>query len=214
MQTMSHMILLVDDDANLRDSLCRGLRHEPYEILTADGALAALKLLAARPVDVVVSDQAMPDMSGALLLERVCKEYPDTIRIMLTGHASLELARRAINDGQVYRFFTKPCSTVELAIAIRQGLQHRALLVEGRRLLHTVRRQSAALEALESEVKGLTSVTRDRDGAIVLEDIPMDPVALLHEVQAELDAADARLREREIRRRGEQMLSERQRQQA
>jgi len=201
-----HTVLLVDDEPNLLAALRRGLRHEPYDIVAAESVSAALKILVTRPIDVVVSDQTMPDVTGAVFLEQVCKAYPDTIRIMLTGHASVELARRAINDGQVYRFFTKPCSTVELAIAIRQGLQQRALLLESRRLLHTVRRQSAALEELESEMHGITDVSRDGSGAIVLEDVPMDPVALLKEVEAELGLADERLRsrERETRRRGEQ----------
>ncbi len=213
---MSHTVLLVDDEPHLLASLRRGLRTEPYEILCVANGIEGLDVLKTRPIDVIVSDQAMPDMSGALFLERVCKEYPDTIRIMLTGHASLDLARRAINEGQVYRFFTKPCSTVELAMAIRQGLQHRALLLESRRLLHTVRRQSVALAELEGEARGITCVSRDSSGAIVLDDVPMDPVALLKEVEAELGLADERLREREetIRRRGEQILSERERQQA
>lgn len=196
MTTIRPTVLLVDDDPNLRDGLRRAFHREPWEIVVAGCGLDALKLLASRPVDVVISDQAMPDMSGLLFLTRVCKEYPDKIRIMLTGHGSLDLARRAINDGQVYRFFVKPCESEDLKVAIRQGLEQHALVMESRRLLHTVRRQSLAMEALGDEVQGLTIVKRDQDGAIVLDDVPMDPVELLKEVQAELDAADARLKVR------------------
>jgi hypothetical protein len=132
---------------------------------------------------------------------------------MITGETSLEVAVQAINEGQVYRFFTKPCNPIELATGIRQGLMHRALLLESRRLLHTVRRQSAAMEELEAAVRGITHVARDDSGAIVLSDVPRDLEALLAEVESELSVAEERLREREneIRRRGEEMLAERQR---
>jgi DNA-binding NtrC family response regulator len=204
---MRPTVLLVDDDPSLRDGLRRALFREPWEILVAGSGPEALRLLDRRPVDVVVSDQAMPEMSGLQFLSTVCQEHPDTIRIMLTGHGSLDLARRAINDGQVYRFFTKPCDPEDLKAAIRQGLEQRALLLESRRLLHTVRRQSCALSELEDEMKGLTTVTRDADGAIVLEEVPTDPVELLKEVQAELDAADERLRRREQTQRARGMTS-------
>lgn len=208
---MAHNVLLVDDDANLLAALRRALRREPYRIFAAETPQAALALMAREPIDVVVSDEAMPGMSGTEFLAHVRARYPDTIRIVLTGHGSLEVAMRAINQGEVYRFFTKPANPVELAIAIRQALQQKDLLLESRRLLHTVRRQSAVMEELEREVKGITRVSRDATGAIVLSEVPTDLDKLLAEVQAELEAADERLRarEREIRRRGERMLRER-----
>src|SRR5262245_56308534 len=169
-------VLLVDDDPNVRDGLRRAFRRDPWEVLVAGGGPEALEILAARPVDVVVCDQAMPDMSGLSLLMRVCTEYPDTIRMMLTGNGTLDLARRAINEGHVSRFFTKPCDPEDLKVAIRQGVEQRALLTESRRLLHTVRRQAAAMEQLQSATRGeaprLTAVERDQDGAIVLDDVP------------------------------------------
>jgi DNA-binding NtrC family response regulator len=140
-------VLLVDDDRNVIEGLRRALRREPWEILEAGDALAALRVMATRPVEVVVTDQAMPDMSGALFLERVRKEYPETVRIMLTGYGSLDLARRAINDGGVFRFYTKPCNAAELAAAIRAGLEHRTCLVEGQRALRASRGQGPVGEA-------------------------------------------------------------------
>lgn len=190
----SYTVLLVDDEPNLLQGLRRALRREPYEILVAEGAAAALRLLDARPVDVVVSDEAMPGMSGTEFLGRVRSQYPDTIRIMLTGHGTLKVAIRAINDGEVYRFLTKPCDPVDLALTIRQALQRRTLLLETRQLLRTVRRQSVVIDELDRTAKGLTEVARDQAGAILLDEVPTDLDALLNEVQAEIEAAESRLR--------------------
>jgi two-component system, probable response regulator PhcQ len=196
-------VLLVDDDPNVCDGLRRAFHREPWEVVAAGGAPDALEILAARPVDVVIADQAMPDMSGLSLLTRVCTEHPETIRMMLTGHGSLDLARRAITDGHVSRFFTKPCDPEDLKVAIRQSLEQRALLMESRRLLPTVRRQAAALEQLQSATRAraprLTALERDEDGAIVLDDVPTDPVELLKEVQQALEAAEDRLQTRAAR---------------
>jgi two-component system probable response regulator PhcQ len=73
-------------------------------------------------VDVVISDEKMPGMSGSEFLSLVRQEYPDTIRIILTGYGSLESAIRAINEGEIYRLFTKPCNVIDLAITIRLAL--------------------------------------------------------------------------------------------
>ena len=124
---MSHTVLLVDDEASLLAGLARTLRKEPYRILTAVSAEKALETLGATHVDVVISDQDMPGMGGADLLAEVRRVYPDTVRFMLTGKATLELAVRAINDGAVSRFFVKPCNPVDLAATIRQALQHKDL---------------------------------------------------------------------------------------
>jgi two-component system, probable response regulator PhcQ len=193
---MKHAVLLVDDDRALLDGLRRALYREPYQLLVAEGAGKALEVLAARSVDVVVSDEGMPGLSGTEFLAQVQAEYPETIRFMLTGQASLGLAIRAINRGHVFRFFTKPCNPVELGIALRQALQQRALMQKSRRLLETVRRQSALLD---DEPASLVEVQRDASGAVVVPDVATDLDALLEEVEAELQSADRRLAAHRIR---------------
>ena len=122
---MSHKVLFVDDEPKVTRAIKHTLRKENYEILSAVSAQEALGILERESVDVVVSDEQMPGMSGSELLARVCREYPDTVRIILTGQASLEAAVRAINEGEIYRFLEKPCDAEELATAIRQALQQR-----------------------------------------------------------------------------------------
>lgn len=196
---MQRTVLLVDDDADLLAGLRRALRTEPYRLLTADSAATALVELAHQSIDVVLSDEGMPGMRGTEFLARVQREYPDVVRMILTGQRNLDVAMRAINEGQVYRFFMKPCNSVELAHAIRQGIQQRALLVESRRLLHYARRQAALIDELDPAMEGLSQVRRDDSGAIVLDDVATDLDALLKEIQAELTTTEARLHEQEIR---------------
>lgn len=120
-----HQILLVDDDPNLLHGLTRALRHQPYKILTARSADEARDVVQRWPVSLVVSDENMPGTSGTEFLAWVAKQCPDVVRIVLTGNGSQETALRAINEGHVYKFFTKPCDVVELAMAIRTGLEAR-----------------------------------------------------------------------------------------
>ncbi len=189
---MNQTVLLVDDDPHLLAALRRALRSEPYEVLLAETAGAALWLLASDRVDVLVTDQRMPGMSGAEFLAKVRAEYPHVISIMLTGHADLATAISAINAGEVYRFFTKPCDAGSLATAIRQALQLKTLIRQARRLLDTVRRQAVELggagEPIDDDADG-----EAMSGAVVYEaDATVDLDVLLREIEAELEAAESR----------------------
>lgn len=183
---MADTVLLVDDDPNLLAGMRRALRGEPYEILTASSASEALDTLRGRPVDVIIADEAMPGMTGTSLLMRVRVHYPEVVRMMLTGKATLDIAIEAINSGGISNLFTKPCNTIEVAFAIRHALIQRELLIAAKRLLQEARRKGAIMERMRNLHPELTSVQVDRDGAIVIEDVPADYDALLREIRNEL----------------------------
>ena len=187
---MKHKVLIVDDEPNVVKALKRALRREPYEILSANSGHEALDVLGRESVDVVISDENMPGMTGSELLAVVYEKYPDTIRIILTGYASLELAMRAINEGQIYRFFTKPWNDADLAVTIRQALQQKDLIVESGRLLKAARRQSAILQELEKKHPGLTTVQTDADGTVLIEDESCDFDALIEEINEQATKAE------------------------
>ena len=180
-------ILFVDDEPNVTSALKRALRREPYEILSAVSAKEGLEILAREPVDVVVSDEKMPGMSGSAFLGEVCHKYPNTIRMMLTGQASLEAAIRAINEGEVYRFFTKPCNDADLAVTIRHALQQRDLVRQSQRLLQVCQEQAMTLEELERQNPGLTRLETDKSGAIIIEEIEGDPATLIKKIENEIE---------------------------
>jgi hypothetical protein len=100
------------------------------------------------------------------------------------------LAIKAINEGAVARFFTKPCIDAELGAAIRQALREKELLGHARRLLGRARSQTALLERLEADNPGITRLRRNHDGTIVLKDVPEDYDALMVEFRRELDRVE------------------------
>jgi two-component system sensor histidine kinase/response regulator len=120
-------VLFLDDEPKVLSGLKRALRKEPYEVLCATSAEEALALLQERPIDVVISDQDMPGMTGAAFLAQVRQAYPSTSRFMLTGKATLDVALQAINEDAVKQFFTKPCDPATLAQSIRNSLHEKAL---------------------------------------------------------------------------------------
>ncbi len=124
---VSHAVLLLDDEPNVLSALRRALRKEPYDLLCACSAEEALDILDRRPIDVVVSDQDMPGMTGTAFLAQVRKTYPKTTRFMLTGKATLDVALQAISDDAVSQFFTKPCDHATLALSIRNALKQKEL---------------------------------------------------------------------------------------
>ena len=126
MNSPSSTLLVVDDDFCMREALQRTLSREPYRILAASSAEEALTLLDKEEVDVVLSDEQMPGgMGGVDFLVVLRKKHPEIVRMMLTGHIKYEIALRAINEGHVFRFISKPCDSQELAIAIRYAMQHK-----------------------------------------------------------------------------------------
>ena len=167
---MKHKVLVVDDEPTITELLKDALSREPNIILSAGSAEEALSMLAREQVDVVISDERMPGMLGSEFLAIVRKKYPDTIRMILTGYASLESAIRAINEGEIYRFFTKPCNIFDLAVTVRQALQQKDLMKESQRLLKVVKQQSAVIDDLEKEYPGITKVKKDASGEIVIDD--------------------------------------------
>ena len=122
-------VLFVDDEPTVTSSARRALRDEPYEVLTANSVQRALSIMASTPIDVVVSDEKMPGISGSEFLTIVRLRYPDVVRIILTGEASLETAVDAINNASIFRFLRKPCSASELksclTAAAKAAVEHK-----------------------------------------------------------------------------------------
>jgi DNA-binding NtrC family response regulator len=126
-------VLFVDDEPAILEGFRDAFRREAFEVVIAQSAFTALEILAARRIDVVISDECMPQLSGTDFLAMVRKRHPDVVRIMLTGEASLSAATRAINDG-LYRFLSKPIEPTELARVVRDALRTKITAEERARL--------------------------------------------------------------------------------
>lgn len=146
-------VLLVDDEESILNSLRRLLRSQPYDVLLATSGAQALDLLAQQPVDLVISDARMPGMDGATLLAQVRERFPGTLRIMLTGYADPSAIIKAINDGQIHRYISKPWNDEELLLILRQALEHQHSERERQRLERLARAQNAQLKQLNSALE-------------------------------------------------------------
>ncbi len=191
--TMKGHVLLVDDDMNLLKGLQRLLHKEPYTIVTATSAEDALSILEGLTVQVVVSDQKMPGLSGIDFLRIVKEKYPQVLRIMLTGDTNLETAVSAINEGEIYRFFTKPCNEIDLAFAIREALSQQEVLKAGRKLLELTKMQAHFISELERQNPGISNLKRNQAGAIILSDQDADLDEVCKEAERELERSEVRL---------------------
>jgi FixJ family two-component response regulator len=128
---MTDKVLFVDDEKDVLSGYQR-LLHKDFAVTTAQSGqlgLTALKELG--PYAVVISDMRMPGMSGAEFLSQVRQKAPETVRMLLTGHADLDSAIEAVNEGNIFRYLTKPCEKDALVRAIKTGMaQYRSATVE------------------------------------------------------------------------------------
>lgn len=152
-ETSSMRILCVDDEANILSALRRLLRSQGFQILTAESAGAGLKLLEENPIELVISDMRMPEMNGAQFLEAVRTRWPDTVRLLLTGHSDVTDIIHAVNSGEIYRYITKPWSDHDLVLIVKQALERKALEQQKRELEAQVLLQNEELKALNSELE-------------------------------------------------------------
>ncbi len=128
-------IVCVDDEPRVTEGLALLLRHE-YHVITAAGGQEALdRLREVGAPAVVVSDMRMPGMDGAALLKIVRRSYPEATRILLTGEPGRDAAVAAINEGQIFRFLTKPCASEQVLAAVEAGVAYHRLLTAEKTLL-------------------------------------------------------------------------------
>jgi response regulator RpfG family c-di-GMP phosphodiesterase len=151
---MNQRVLFVDDEPNILEGIQRTLRKQVDLQTAASGAKALQLMRDTGPFALVVSDMRMPAMSGTQFLAKVREQAPDTVRMILSGHADLQDTIAAVNEGHIYRFLTKPCPSDRLLAAVEDGLnQHRLLTAEKTLLEQTL---SGAVKML-IEILGMVS---------------------------------------------------------
>ena len=113
----------MDDEPHILSSLVRLFHRENFKVLTAPSPALAFEHLAKQPVQVILSDQRMPEMTGTEFFSRVRQMYPHTIRIVLTGYTELDSVTGAINRGAIYKFLTKPWDDDHLREQVREAFR-------------------------------------------------------------------------------------------
>lgn len=143
-------LLFVDDEPGILSSLRRLFRPHGYNILIAEGGALGLAELEKTHVDLVISDMRMPEMDGATFLKAVRQRWPETVRILLTGYADVTSTVAAINEGEIYRYISKPWDDAEMVNTVRDALARQKLELENQRL-------TALTQAQNEELKGLNA---------------------------------------------------------
>lgn len=146
-------LLFVDDEPSILAALNRLFRPLGYRILTADSGAAGLGILEREAVDLVVSDMRMPMMDGAQFLERVCRQWPRVMRILLTGYSDVAATIAAINRSEIYRYIAKPWNDEEILLTVRDALERQRLEAENARLNELTLRQNEELKSLNASLE-------------------------------------------------------------
>lgn len=145
-------ILIVDDEEAILETMSFTFEDD-YDVLTALSARDALAILDAQtPVAAVITDQRMPEMTGVEFLARVCERHPNTTRIILTGYADGDAMVRAINEGHVYAYVTKPWEPDDLKQLVHRAVELHRLRLTNERLLEDVQQANRFLGAAIDEV--------------------------------------------------------------
>ena len=127
-------LLLIDDEIDIVKSLYRQFRKN-YGVYRANSAEEGYEIMTQVPIDVIISDQRMPGMKGSEFFDRVKNDYPDAIRLLLTGYADVQAVIEAINDGNIFRYITKPWDPIELKTIVREAFQKHDLIIKNRVLV-------------------------------------------------------------------------------
>lgn len=149
MNNQSINVLYVDDEIHNLNSFKAGFRRV-FNVFTAESAVEGRKILDTEEINIVITDQRMPITTGIEFLESIIPDYPDPIRILLTGYADITAVIDAINRGKVYRYLQKPWMEEELKISIEKAFEVYILRKENKELTAKL---IAANEQLESLLK-------------------------------------------------------------
>lgn len=161
MQSNKKRVLIVDDDANLLDAVRRVL-HRDFDVVTANSGFQALELINTTEVfGVIVSDFQMPEMDGVAFLREATKVSPDSIPVMLTGHADLDVAMAALHEARIYRFLVKPCPHHILKATLIDCLEQHRLIIEKKKLVAELKEANAVLSQRNQELVDLSRSLAD-----------------------------------------------------
>jgi YesN/AraC family two-component response regulator len=153
----SPVILIVDDEEYVLSSLKRLLRRDGYRILTALNGEEGFKLLSENDVQLVISDQRMPDMSGTEFLAKVKDEFPNAIRTIISGYTDINSITESVNKGHIYKFFYKPWDDNNLRLEIKQCLDQYELRRKNRELNEIIVEKNKELEHINDELVSINT---------------------------------------------------------
>ena len=154
MEANEHRILIVDDEKNVLKALKRAFSEDGYTVDTYTSPKDALAFLARQRVSAIISDFMMPEMNGLEFLLQASEIIPDSVKVILTGHANLEMAIKAINSGAVYGYLTKPWDNDHIRVFLKNALKKYELEKENKRLNNLLKKRNEQLKDMNQNLEG------------------------------------------------------------
>jgi len=184
-----HNLLVIDDEPSILSSLRRQFRKN-YQVHIANSAQEGLEVMKEHPIQVIISDQRMPGMSGAAFFDQIKHEYPDATRLLLTGYADIQAVIEAINDGNIFRYITKPWDPTELDTIVREAFGRHNLIVRNKELVDQLKDANQDLEKrVAARTVELTKLNKEKDHmiGIVAHDLrgPLGTIIMCRDVISE-----------------------------
>lgn len=156
-------LLVIDDEPAILSSLRRQFRKN-YQVHIANSAEEGMKLMKEHSIQVIISDQRMPGMSGSDFFDQVKHDYPDATRLLLTGYADIQAVIEAINDGNIYRYITKPWDPTELDTIVREAFERHNLIVNNKKLMDQLQEANRTLEnRVKKRTAALRKINKEKD---------------------------------------------------
>lgn len=142
---IDHNLLIIDDEVEITKALARQFRRK-YNVFSTTDPIEGLQIMEKENIQVVLSDQRMPGMTGVDFFSRIKDKYPDALKLILTGYTDIEAVIGAINEGQVFRYVKKPWNPAELDTIISEAFEKYELITNNRRLMHSLQEMNSTLE--------------------------------------------------------------------
>lgn len=161
-------VLIVGKSEKVLNSIVRTLRHENWSVFTALSGEEGLSVLKFCEIQLVISDESMPDMTGLAFLKKVKVAYPNILTMMVTNYPDTDTVIEAINTVGIYKLILKPWKAEELRETVRRTFQLRNLVAEGGLLAENVKAQEVILKELERKYPGITKTDGYENGVAIL----------------------------------------------
>ncbi|MBN2331641.1 MAG: response regulator [Deltaproteobacteria bacterium] len=170
--TMQAKVLVVDDEPSVLKAIQRIFRHsDMIHLILSGDPVAALNIALTSDIDLIVTDQQMPGMTGLQLLAQLNEKKPEMVKIILTGMADVQTAVQAINEVGVYKFILKPWNNDDLYWTVVRTVEMILMQREKAMLVQEISKKDACLRRIENIYPGISDIKRDEDGTIVIDDL-------------------------------------------
>jgi len=138
-------LLIIDDEIEITKSIARQFRKK-YQVFSATSAKEGMAIMEKEHIQVILSDQRMPDMTGVDFFSVIKDKYPDALKLLITGYSDIEAVIGAINEGQVFRYVTKPWNPIELESIVKEAFEKYELITNNRKLMLSLQDSNLRLE--------------------------------------------------------------------